>query len=124
MVMSDTATIENDSSEHGRVASQPHDEAAGVMLHANIEGESECASENRELALRLLKGQFPVQVAPLGGQQLQPHSPSLRSLGRHLKKLLHDRLDLARSVLYQSGPPSRWNLDFYGRCRVGRAAFG
>ena len=45
-------------------------------------------------------------------------------LGRHLKHLLHDRLDLAESVLYQSGAPSQWNLDFYGRCRVGRAAFG
>ncbi len=45
-------------------------------------------------------------------------------LGRHLKILLHDRLDLAESVLYQSGAPTSWNLDFYGRCRVGRAAFG
>jgi glycosyltransferase involved in cell wall biosynthesis len=38
--------------------------------------------------------------------------------------LLHERLELAESVLYQSGAPTPWNLDFYGRCRVGRAAFG
>src|SRR5215475_1236313 len=122
--MSGTATIANNSSEHRREASQSHDATAGVILHANIDGESELASENRALALRLLRFQFPIQVAPLSGQQLQPYSPSLRSLGRCLKNLLHDRLELAKSVLYQSGPPTRWNLDFYGRCRVGRTAFG
>jgi len=103
---------------------QASDRAAGVIVHANLEGESECAAENRALALRLSHHQFPVQVAPLRGQQLQPYSPSLQMLRRHLKYLLHDRLDLAESVLYQSGSPTSWNLDFYGRCRVGRAAFG
>jgi glycosyltransferase involved in cell wall biosynthesis len=104
--------------------SQAGNSAAGVMVHANLEGESECAAENRALALRLLQRQFPVQVAPLRGQQLQSSSPSLRMLGRNLKLLINDRLELAESVLYQSGAPTNWNLDFYGRCRVGRAAFG
>jgi glycosyltransferase involved in cell wall biosynthesis len=98
--------------------------ASGVIVHANVEGESEFAAESRNLALRLLQREFPIQIAPLSGQQLQAHSPSLRPLGRHLKSLLLDRLDLAESVLYQSGFPTSWNLDFYGRCRVGRAAFG
>jgi glycosyltransferase involved in cell wall biosynthesis len=100
-----------------------HD-AAGVVVHANIDGESVFATENRALALRLLQRRFPIQIAPPGGQQLQSHSPSLRTLGRHLKYLLLNRLDLAESVLYQSGAPTQWNLDFYGCCRVGRAAFG
>lgn len=105
-------------------ASQSHHDAAGVIVHANIDGESVSAMENRALAFRLIQRQFPIQIAPPGGQQLQSHSPSLRTLRPHLKSLLHDRLDLAESVLYQSGAPTHWNLDFYGRCRVGRAAFG
>ena len=97
---------------------------AGVVMHANIEGWSDEESENRALAVRLIQRNFPVQVAPVRGQQLLRHSPSLRAIGEQLEALLHDRLTLAESVLYQSGDPSTWNLDFYGRCRVGRAAFG
>src|ERR1700743_1181659 len=97
---------------------------AGVVVHANIDGESDFAVESRNLAVRLLQHEFPIQIAPLSNQQLQTHSPSLRPLGKHLKELLYDQLELAESVLYQSGSPTDWNLDFYGRCRVGRAAFG
>jgi glycosyltransferase involved in cell wall biosynthesis len=125
--MSGTRTASENSAGPGPIspsaASQTLD-SAGVIVHANIEGDSEFASENRALALRLIQQRFPIQIAPPGGQQLNSHSPTLRMLGRHLKHLLHDRLDLAESVLYQSGAPSQWNLDFYGRCRVGRAAFG
>src|SRR5580698_3905790 len=85
---------------------------AGVVMRADIEGSSDFASENRALALRLVDKQFPVQIAPPGGQQLQPHAPSLRTIRAHLKTLLHDRLTLAESVLYQSGIPSNWNLDY------------
>jgi glycosyltransferase involved in cell wall biosynthesis len=128
VVMSGATTVPRDSTGPGRstplAGTQARSNANGVIVHANIEGEFEFAAENRVLALRLLQQQFPIQVAPLSGQQLQSHSPSLRVLGRQLKELLHDRLDLAGSVLYQSGDPVAWNLDFYGRCRVGRAAFG
>ncbi len=84
----------------------PRDRNAGVVVHANIEGESEFAAENRALALRLTQRQFPIQIAPLSGQHLNPQAPGLRTLGRRLKDLLHDRLDLAESVLYQSGAPA------------------
>jgi glycosyltransferase involved in cell wall biosynthesis len=99
-------------------------DTSGVIVHANIDGESVSAAENRALALRLFHQQFPIQIAPQSGQQLHAHSPSLRSLGKTLNHLLHDRLDLAESVLYQSGAPTQWNLDFYGLCRLGRTAFG
>lgn len=125
-VMGDVTTVPHGSTgtRTPLARTQAQTNANGVIIHANIEGEFEFAAENRALALRLLQYQFPVQVAPLSGQQLQSHSPSLRSLGRNLKELLHDRLDLAESVLYQCGDPMAWNLDYYGRCRVGRAAFG
>src|SRR5580704_19147918 len=122
--MSDSTTTTAADSADRRLTAPLDLSRAGVIVHANLQGESECAAENRALALRLLQHQFPIQVAPLRGQQLQSYSPSLQMLRRHLKYLLHDRLDLAESVLYQSGSPTSWNLDFYGRCRVGRAAFG
>jgi glycosyltransferase involved in cell wall biosynthesis len=124
--MRDTTTTDSRGSEPRPLSAVPSapESSAGVVMHANIEGESDFAFENRALAIRLIERKFPIQVAAVGGQQLQPHSPSLRMVGKHLKNLLHDRLTLAESVLYQSGAPSNWNLDFFGRCRVGRAAFG
>src|SRR5580692_3685906 len=120
--MSGTTTVSETPTD--RWAATTRDRNAGVIVHADITGESELAAENRALALRLTQRQFPIQIAPLSGQQLNPHAPSLRTIGRHLRDLLHDRLELAESVLYQSGAPTSWNLDFYGRCRVGRTAFG
>ncbi len=101
-----------------------HDSTTGVIVHADIDGESEFAAENRAFALRLIQRQFPIQIAPPGGHQPELWNPNLRPLGRQLKYLLQNRLTLAESVLYQSGAPTQWNLDFYGRSRVGRAAFG
>jgi glycosyltransferase involved in cell wall biosynthesis len=94
------------------------------MIHANVEGESDFAPETRTLALRLAAHPFPTQLVPVKAQRahLLNFRPSATS--RDLQRLTHDHLDLADSVLYQSGSPSHWNLDFYGRCRVGRAAFG
>ena len=97
---------------------------AGVIVHANIEGDANFAAESRALVLRLGQHEFPIQLAPPGGQRLRRESPELRAHRGGLKALLHDRLELAQSVLYQSGVPTSWNLDFYGRCRVGRTAFG
>jgi glycosyltransferase involved in cell wall biosynthesis len=120
--MSGTTTVSETPAD--RPSTPSRDRNAGVIVHADIAGESAFSAENRALALRLTERQFPIQIAPVSGQQLNPHAPSLRTLGRRLNDLLHDRLDLADSVLYQSGAPTSWNLDFYGRCRVGRAAFG
>ena len=97
---------------------------AGIIMHANIDGQFDLASENRALALRLARNQFPIQVVPTGGQRHHIQDRHLWASRRELQNLLHDRLELAESVLYQSGSPTTWNLDFYGRCRVGRAACG
>ena len=94
------------------------------MIHANMEGRSDFAAETRALALRLAAYPFPTQIVPVKAypEQLSSSRPSATS--RDLERLTHDYLDLADSVLYQSGDPIGWNLDFYGRYRVGRAAFG
>lgn len=105
-------------------AGQARASTAGVMIHANIEGESDFAPETRALALRLAAHPFPTQIVPVKAQQAQLSSFRPSTASRDLQRLTHDHLDLADSVLYQSGAPTGWNLDFYGRCRVGRAAFG
>src|ERR1700759_3577366 len=103
---------------------QARGSAAGVMIHANMEGRSDFAAETRAIALRLAAYPFPTQFVPVKAypEQLSSSRPSATS--RDLERLTHDHLDLADSVLYQSGDPIGWNLDFYGRYRVGRAAFG
>jgi glycosyltransferase involved in cell wall biosynthesis len=94
------------------------------MIYANFEGESDFAPESRALALRLATHPFPTQIVPVKSQQAQLFGLRPSSTSRDLQRLAYDHLDLAKSVLYQSGAPTNWNLDFYGRCRVGRAAFG
>lgn len=117
---------DNSADTYAAVRSDPSRirSVAGVIMHANIDGESDFASENRALALRLSQHKFPMQIAPIGGQHQHIQGRHPWASPRELQSLLHDRLDLAESVLYQSGAPTAWSLDFYGRCRVGRAAFG
>jgi glycosyltransferase involved in cell wall biosynthesis len=126
--MRDTTTPSENSSANAAnsppAASEKRVDTAGVVMHADIDGSSDFATENRALALRLAERHFPLQIAPAGGHHAQSSNPSRQALPRDLRYLRHDRLDLAASVLYQSGTPNAWNLDFYGRCRVGRAAFG
>jgi glycosyltransferase involved in cell wall biosynthesis len=97
---------------------------AGVIMHASLEGEAAFASENRALSLRLAQHEFPIQIVPVSGQLARINDSTMGGNRKALQHLLHDRLDLAESVLYQSGAPTAWNLDFYGRCRVGRTEFG
>src|SRR5580692_2176976 len=98
--------------------------AAGVMIYANFEGESDFAPESRALALRLAAHPFPTQIAPVKSPQAQLFGFRPSSTSRALQRLAQEHLELAESVLYQAGAPTNWNLDFYGRCRVGRAALG
>ena len=97
---------------------------AGVVMHANFDGEADFSAENCALALRLARDEFPIQIAPVSGQPAQIEGTSAEGNRRGLQNLIQNRLDLAESVLYQSGVPTTWNLDFHGRCRVARAEFG
>ena len=119
-------TSENIAGDHDGVrsdASRPRG-VAGVIMHATVDGDTDFASENRALSLRLAQHQFPIQVVPLSGHPPRIQNSSLGVNRKDLQGLTHDRLDLAGSVLYQSGTTTTWNLDFYGRCRVGRTEFG
>jgi len=96
---------------------------AGIVFLANVHDGSEEAEENWTAALGLAQNQIPVQLAPLwtSGDAQCPLPGMVR---KNLERLALEKVDLARSVIYQAGAPSSWNLDFYGRARVGRTAFG
>jgi glycosyltransferase involved in cell wall biosynthesis len=96
---------------------------AGIVFQANLQDGTENAEENWHLALGLAQNQIPLRLVPLDPiEEAQPLLPE--SVREGLKHLALQRVDLASSVIYQAGAPTSWNLDFYGRCRIGRAAFG
>ena len=98
------------------------DAPAGVLFQANV-WEGDGADENRAVALGLSRQGFVIQLAPrgvLGGGERWIGAP----VQERLERLTRDRVELARSALYQTGSPDEWHLDFYGGCRIGRTAFG
>jgi glycosyltransferase involved in cell wall biosynthesis len=96
---------------------------AGIVFLANVYDGSEEAEENWTATLGLAQNQIPVQLAPIetSGDAECPLPGMVR---KNLERLALQKVDPARSVIYQAGAPSSWNLDFYGLARVGRTAFG
>lgn len=96
---------------------------AGIVFQASVYDGTEQSDESWAVALGLAQSQLRVQLVPLS-----PHDNSQRflrdSLRPRLERLTHCRVDLAKSILFHSGTPTSWNLDFFGRCRVGRTTFG
>jgi len=94
----------------------------GILFQANVHDGGEAAEENWAEALGLAQSQMPVRLVPLEAPE---DAPLLlpESVRKALERLTLQRVDLTRSVLYQAGTATSWNLDFYGRSRVGRAAF-
>jgi glycosyltransferase involved in cell wall biosynthesis len=96
---------------------------AGILFQANVYGHSSNAEENRAEALSLAQGGIPLRLVPLDAtEESQGQLPRITHTA--LDKLSGQRIDLTHSVLYQAGTATSWNLDFYGRSRIGRTAFG
>jgi len=95
----------------------------GIVFQANVHDGSEDARENWTEALGLAQNQLSVQLVPLDSpEDVQCLLP--KGVRKNLERLALQRVDPSRSVLYQAGVPTSWNLEFYGRARVGRTAFG
>jgi glycosyltransferase involved in cell wall biosynthesis len=96
---------------------------AGIVFQAAVYSGSSYAEESWAEALGVAESQIPVHLVPVG-----PQDDSKRLLPPFAKSGLEElktrRLDVTRSVLYYGVMPARWNLDFYGHCRVGRTMFG
>ena len=96
--------------------------AAGILFQGNVYRGAD-AEENRAVVARLAAiGEPFVQLAPRDSSQSEWMLD--KSVRAALERMVGQRVELARSVLYQAGNPGEWNLDYYGRCRVGRTGFG
>src|SRR5262249_54391025 len=96
-------------------------ERSGLVLHADF-ARGCWAEESQAVALGLSARGIPVQLAPTG--PLDPGRPDGVWSVAEAERLTRDHVALARSVLYQAGTPDEWNLEYYGRYRVARTAFG
>ena len=96
---------------------------AGVLFQASVYDGTEESEENWAEALGLAHSRIPLQLAAHESRR-EPQRLVAESVRKGLDRLTLQRVDPARSVLYQAGPPTSWNLDFHGRCRVGRTSFG
>ena len=95
---------------------------AGVFFRGVVYGGSGYAEECWVVAVALAESGVPVQLVPIGQQ-----SDSNRMLPGHarerLEHLAQQRVDTARSILYQHVTAFGWNLGIYGSARVGRTMF-
>jgi glycosyltransferase involved in cell wall biosynthesis/tetratricopeptide (TPR) repeat protein len=108
--------------ENADCASRQDAPQPGVYFGGQVCAESEYAEGVRAAALRLAEHGLPVQLA----RHQRSDSGSLISENSRtgLESLERRLVDIPKSVIFQSGPPSSWNLDWAGRVRVGRSMFG
>jgi glycosyltransferase involved in cell wall biosynthesis len=109
------------SNEPSSAANLSHVLPAGIVFQASIDG-AENVEDNCAEALGLAQSQIPLRLVPLETVEGAPSLLSERAR-KALEQLTLQRVDLARSVLYQAGPAASWSLDFHGHSRVGRTAF-
>jgi glycosyltransferase involved in cell wall biosynthesis len=95
---------------------------SGVLFEGIVYGGTGYAEEGWVIAVALAEAGVPVQLVPIGSQvdhlRLLP-SPARQSLER----LLRQRVELSRSILYQHAAAYLWNMEVYGRVRIGRTMF-
>jgi glycosyltransferase involved in cell wall biosynthesis len=94
----------------------------GILFQGIIYGGTGYAEECWVIALALAESRVPVQLVPVGWQadtkRILP-APARQTLD----SLTRQRIELSQSILYQHSMAYLWNLDFYGRVRVGRTMF-
>lgn len=94
----------------------------GVVFQSPVSAPDAPSEETRAVLLGLARAGLPVCLAPSDSLEVN-HAGLAPPVLQGLECLTHEKLDLARSVLFYAGEPPSWNLDYYGRARVGRAAY-
>ena len=95
---------------------------AGVVFRAVVYGGTGYANEGWNEAVGLEHNQIPLVLVPIGPQE-DSHKVLPAPVRNLLDGLKIRKLDITRSVLYQGTTADAWDLDNYGRCRVGRTTF-
>ncbi|HKN59922.1 MAG TPA: hypothetical protein VJW93_02005, partial [Candidatus Acidoferrales bacterium] len=91
----------------------------GVLVRGAVYGGSGYADETLGVVLGLAAHGIPVELQPmhLQADALNLLAPNVRDT---LEMLKLQRVDSARSVLFQCLTADEFNCDLYARCRVGR----
>jgi glycosyltransferase involved in cell wall biosynthesis len=95
---------------------------AGVLFRALVYGGTGYAEEAWVEALGLAESGIPIQLVPIGSRKDSKKLLPVESRQK-LEQLKNTRLDLSRSIYYQSSPADSWDLETYGRRRVARTMF-
>jgi glycosyltransferase involved in cell wall biosynthesis len=95
---------------------------AGVLFHAAVYGGTGYSTESWAQAVGLARCRIPVKVIPLGPQE-DTHKMLPAAVRMTLDDLRREKLDVARSVIYQCTTADAFNVRFYARSRVGRTTF-
>lgn len=94
----------------------------GVYFQGLVYGASGYSEEAWVEALGVARNGIPIQLVPR--HQLEDTQKLLpEESRRQLATLQRQTVDLARSVYYQADIANSWDLDTYGRFRVGRTMF-
>jgi glycosyltransferase involved in cell wall biosynthesis len=99
-----------------------HAARAGIFFRGYVYGGTGFSEETWMEALGLDEHGIAVQLSPVliasDSQKLLPEESRQK-----LKQLESAIVDLPRSVIFQCSMPDAWELEIYGRCRIGRAMF-
>ena len=95
---------------------------AGIVFHAIVYGGTGYATEGWAAAIGLAQSDIPVWLIPIGPQE-DTHRILPATVCQTLDRLKLQKLDFARSVIYQCTTADAFNLSLYGRRRVGRTMF-
>ena len=94
----------------------------GVLIRGLVYDSSGYADETRGIVLGLHHAGIPVQLEPIGPQHDFDDLLMVEER-EELELLKHQRVDLAKGVLFQHIPAHEFNLAMHGRHRVGRTMF-
>jgi glycosyltransferase involved in cell wall biosynthesis len=98
------------------------EEPAGILFQGIVYGGTGYAEECWVVAVALAEAGLPVQLAPIGwGDDIQKLLPGRAR--RTLARLARERVNLPQSILYQHAMAYLWNMEAYGKLRVGRTMF-
>jgi glycosyltransferase involved in cell wall biosynthesis len=103
-------------------AAMDSDLPPGVVFHALVYGGTGYAEAGWVEVLGVARNGIPVQLVPLGDAEDYRHL--LPAAARNaLDELKRAKVNPARSVFYQGSMAYMWDLNSYGRCRVGHTMF-
>lgn len=105
------------SHSYARPQQQP-----GVFFRGVVYGGSGYAEECWVVAVGLAEAGVPVQLVPIE-QQSDSHRMLPSYARQQLEQLARQRVDMAKSLVYQHVTSFAWQMGIYGAARVGRTMF-